>query len=234
MKIAAFTGALILVCSCTPADPAPAPVPFKQVGPYSIGVANNARESDRATLNEIIDATLRVITSEPFSRHLAAVQQKPLYLWPGGDTLPAQVVADIYTGRNASYQPVRTVARITRQWFSGAPITGLFAGSPTTARITLTTTELKRWRTGTPEGRSCAVNTLAHEITHTIPDSAGSADYLFADRGRQDVPNQALVSYVVGSVAQCTMLENEGALNGTFAACVEKWGTNVFRSTNCS
>jgi len=234
MKIAAFIGTVFLVAACTPEPETLAPSPIKQMGPYSIGVASNARDSDRATLNEIIDATLRVITSKPFAHHLAEVQQKPLYLSPGGDTLSASVVSAIYTGQNTSYQPVQTVARITRTWFSGAPITGLFAGSPTTARITLTTYELERWRTGTPNGRSCAVNTLAHEITHTIPKTAGSGYYLFADRGRKDEPKQALVSYVVGSVAQCTMLENEGALGGSFPACVEKWGTNGFNSGDCS
>jgi len=111
------------------------------------------------------------------------------------------------------------------------PFTTLFTPS-VSARITLTKWQLKRWRSGTPIGRSCAVNSMAHELTHTIWNSAEGSQ-VFVDRGHEDVPDRPMVSYVVGSVAQCTMLERTGDLSGPFSACVAKWGTTWHHTDDC-
>jgi hypothetical protein len=233
MKRFALLAACIAFASCaTLPETSSTPALLEDTSPFSITIANNLKAADRATLTEILNATIDVITSDRFAERFATIEQQQLWLSPGGETLPPREVLDLYLGGNDVMQSVPTVLTVTKKWFSGAPITGLFDGPPVVARIRLSTWELNRWRKGTPEGRSCAVNTVAHEITHTISDRGA---YVFADRGNSTATRQGqvLASYMVGNVAQCTMLESLGALSGDFAVCVKKWGTNVFLSGGC-
>ena len=238
MKVPALLAACATFASCAAPLPeaSPAPAPLANTSPFTITVSGRVRAADRATLTEIVNATVSVITSERFAAHLDSIQQRQLWLSPGGDTMSPREVRDIYLGRNDSMRPVPTVVTVTRRLFSDAPSTGWSSYSPARSTITLSTWEMKRWRQGSPDWRSCAVNTLAHEITHTISASAGRAEYVFTDQGRaaSTEAGEPLVSYTVGSVAQCTMLESLGELSGTFAACLEKWGTNHFYSGTCS
>jgi hypothetical protein len=230
--------ACVTLASCASSLPHTnsAPALLENTSPFALTIDDKLKAADRATLTEIVNATVQVITSDRFAERLAAIEQQQLWLSPGEDTLPPREVLEIYLGRHPSMRPVPTLVTVTQKLFSGAPITGLSASPPIRATIRLSTAELKRWRNGTPEGRSCAVNTVAHEITHTISERADRGWYVFADRGRAAATRaeQPLVSYVVGSVAQCTMLENENAMDGDFAACVQKWGTNIFNSGDCS
>jgi hypothetical protein len=238
MKIPALLAACVTFASC--ATPIPqtssAPALLENTSPFVLTIDDRVKAADRATLTEIVNATVQVITSDRFAERLAAIEQQQLWLSPGEDTLPPREVLEIYLGRHPSMRSVPTLVSVTKKWFSGAPITGLSASPPVRGTIRLSTAELKRWRKGTPQGRSCAVNTLAHELTHTISRSADRGVYLFTDRGRDAATQQGqpLVSYVVGSVAQCTMLEAHNALGGDFAACVRRWGTNLFYSGGCS
>jgi hypothetical protein len=204
--------------------------------PFDITISNQVTGPDRATLIEIINATLEVITGDTFADRLAAVDQQELWLSPSEGTMPPREVVNAFLGRRPSMGPLPTVADLSRGVFGPrTPVADLYGRPVSSAKITLTKWELRRWRSGTPEGRSCAVNSAAHEIAHTIWNSADGGEQMFVDGDRKIATrhNRPLVSYMVGTVAQCTMLEKQGALGGPFAACVEKWGTNGFNSYHC-
>jgi hypothetical protein len=201
--------------------------------PFQITVSNGVSTADRATLTQIINATLEVITSPRFAERLAGLGQQALWLDEDGETMHPRDVAQVYLGQHAVMGPRSSVVRMTKNPFKKSPSTGLTLNSPVTGTITLTKRSLRRWRNGTLVGRSCVVNTLAHEITHTVSQSAERGTYVFSDRGHEDHESAPFASYVVGSVAQCTMLERENAMTGSFAQCVEFWGTNFTNGTGC-
>ena len=205
--------------------------------PFTLTLANGGSQADRATLTEIFDATVQVVSSDRFAERLAGLGTPSLWLSATEGTLPPSQVLEIYLGRHDGMRQLPTTLRVKKGLFGlfgpRDAYTTLMVGSTVTARITLTKWQLSRWRSGTPEGRSCAVNTMAHELAHTIWDGTGEGNQVFTDRGHEDNPDRPMVSYVVGSVAQCTMLENQGALSGSFSACVEKWGTTWHHSGDC-
>jgi hypothetical protein len=202
---------------------------------FTIDIDHNESQADRATLTEIIGATLQVVSSDTFAKLLASVEQQNLWLNEDGSTMRAGEVAEVYLGRHPVMGPMPAVVRVYKGFlFAGKyPATGLTKYPPITATITLKKRELRRWRNATRTSRSCVVNTLAHELTHTVARSAQDGTYVFWDEGHGKHENEPFASYVVGSVAQCAMLERENAMEGSFAACVKYWGINFTNGTGC-
>jgi len=100
---------------------------------------------------------------------------------------------------------------------------------------------LAAWGRPDPVARSCAINVAAHEYAHTIvltPMGYGNA---FGDtKADQDaIPNRKasgtpVASYLIGSVAQCTWLAQQGRIGREdVAACVEVFGTAAFNWDRC-
>lgn len=157
-----------------------------------------------------------------------------LWLSPYGERMAPADVAEIYLGRHGGVRSVPTV--VTVDYDEDTPWQGFDRGTPLSATITLTPKVLERWRGGTAEKRSCAVNTLAHELGHTFTSDPSRGEWVFADGGKGKLPNLFyghLASYTIGSVAQCTMLQRHNALQGTFTACLRKWGTDRFNNGYC-
>jgi hypothetical protein len=80
-----------------------------------------------------------------------------------------------------------------------------------------------------PEGRACAINTFAHEWTHSIV--GGDNHAIFTDSGYQRY-DDAIVSYTVGAVAQCVYLQRWRS-QFDIDACVRAVGTHGFRACTC-
>lgn len=132
----------------------------------------------------------------------------------------------MYLGLNPSFKGVPA----TLVWGS-AEHTGPRPEHSDEAVIELSLPKLEQWRSSSVLQRSCAINTLAHELSHTIPQSQNAYVYQFTDRGRPwaSFMNRALASYTLGTVAQCTYLQIEGSPEGAdLRMCVEKWGTSKF------
>jgi len=93
-----------------------------------------------------------------------------------------------------------------------------------------------QWRARDPVVRSCALNTLAHEIAHTVSVSPFVFTPAFTDTsldaptipGRR--PGESPIgSYLIGSAAQCAWLAREGRIEeAELSACVDVFGTSGF------
>ncbi len=86
--------------------------------------------------------------------------------------------------------------------------------------------------------RSCAFNTLAHEISHTLSKQAGTnLQYIMdTESGRpQPAVGVPYASYLIGTVAQCTFLQNQGRIttDAQFKSCLQVFGTATFNSNSC-
>lgn len=99
-----------------------------------------------------------------------------------------------------------------------------------------------RWHGPSLERKSCAINTFSHELIHAFSASA-TITYLsnyFVDTITLNMPSKtedyATATYLVGTVAQCTWLQNAGAIaadNGAIKACAAKFGVSSFNSDEC-
>lgn len=100
----------------------------------------------------------------------------------------------------------------------------------------------ERWRSKSDERKSCAINTFTHELMHAFSNipTTGFHENYFVDTIDLNAPVQArgypLATYLAGTVAQCTWLQNEGAIKRSDEAlrsCVTKFGLNQFNSDAC-
>jgi hypothetical protein len=204
---------------------------------FSISIATDSTSAaHRVAAQELVDATLQVITSERFARNLAGLGKPYQRIWlsPFGETMSPAGIAQIYLGRHSTVRPVPIVIKIQEQDTPGQAFND---DSPSTSTIYLPPYVLnRRWRSNTLEQRSCAVNSLAHEIAHAFSQSPTDGVYIFADGGKGWFMSHfygPLASYTIGTVAQCTMLEQADELSDGFAACLRRWGTKEFRSGAC-
>lgn len=201
-----------------------------------ITVSDGIPADDRQAVHELVDATLQVITSDDFRDNLVRLDGTTDRLWlsPYGESMSSAGVAQVYRGEHTGVLPIPTVVSVDYQ--ADTPVQGFYYQPRFHSRIILTPGVLRRWRSISMEQRACAVNTLAHEISHTFSSSATTGEWVIADKGKGRWPSifyGALASYTIGSVAQCTMLlQHEPQYEG-LAACLERWGTDRFNSLSC-
>jgi len=85
--------------------------------------------------------------------------------------------------------------------------------------------------------RSCTYNSLAHEWTHTIGKDQQYHWALLVDTGVSTTSNVPILSYLFGSVVQCTWLQRQSAVGAQFddlLACVRRFGVDRFNSLHCT
>ena len=103
-------------------------------------------------------------------------------------------------------------------------------------RMAIGRVHLDRYVNGNQVERSCAINTMAHEITHTLTNMPGPPfTYLFTDNG--PAGSTAVATLLIGAAAQCTFLRNAGRIttDAQFTSCVAKFGTvQPFQSNSCN
>jgi hypothetical protein len=208
----------------------------------AIGGVANPRE--QAELQRWIDATTAVLRSPEFSanlRSLAGVYQSVFH--DGGRNQPRYVtindLAAMLEGRGAfRYVPVAVALSGGEGFFGG--LTGWTgfteADKSQSGSMTLYRGDLRRWRSNDRVEQSCAINTLAHEITHTIASDARLYIQAVTDFHRFDaVAGRPAASYLVGTVAQCTWLQQQGRVTPAgLRQCVTVFGTRHFNSGRCS
>ncbi len=239
MKRAVISFAGLLLASCGIRQPAVGPATYvEQNGsPFSVTPADGVPPEHRRALQELIDTTLAITSSKAFADHLDSLGRpyRGLWLSPWGDVLSPRQVEQIYTGRHRTVRPAPTI--IVAYDTSEGPSTDLSRAAPVKAIITLPDSVIARWRSPDVTRRSCAVNTLAHELTHTISKSDRTGDGVFEDGWGLAISRAVrrhVVSYTVGGVAQCTMLENHHQpLDGGFEGCLRRWGRSPFPALEC-
>jgi hypothetical protein len=85
--------------------------------------------------------------------------------------------------------------------------------------------------------KSCAINTLAHELSHLIVTDQKLILHALTDTGitPPSRPINAIASYLIGTTAQCTWLEKVNRLEPkNFPECVAIFGTLNFNSLRCN
>lgn len=112
-------------------------------------------------------------------------------------------------------------------------------GDGITASFTLGRGNLGNWRSSDSVTRSCAINTVAHEMSHLI--SSNPAAFSLETQPLKDVNaakrsgSDAIASYLVGTVAQCTWLQQQGYTPKVdLKSCVAVFGHRGFNGGRCN
>ena len=117
--------------------------------------------------------------------------------------------------------------------------TGLHANK-INGHIRLGRVHLARYNSNNLVEKSCAINTMAHEISHTLSERKNAFWMLILDSGSENRPPLGVIeaSYLIGSVAQCTYLQKENRiLESDLHACFKTFSNpdsgSRFRSQAC-
>jgi len=109
-----------------------------------------------------------------------------------------------------------------------------------TGEIELGRLHLARYQQGDIVEKSCALNTMTHEISHTLSDKADRFWMHILDTEDDATPPYGVfeASYFIGTIAQCTYLQAEGRISESgFEACLLTFSspgtTSRFRSRAC-
>jgi len=124
-------------------------------------------------------------------------------------------------------------------WYAGA---GKFGQLGIGAQINFGPRIFGQFESRDPVERSCAVNTMAHELSHTLSrypiifvplltDTRGSEVSTGRPMSRASVP---IATYLIGSTAQCTYLARNGRIAPSrVQSCVEVFGVAAFNDMRC-
>ena len=110
----------------------------------------------------------------------------------------------------------------------------------TTGQIKIGRLHLARFSQGDAVEKSCALNTLVHEISHTLSETPDIYWMHILDSQRGAVPPRGMfeASYFIGVIAQCTYLESLGRISPSeFNSCILTFSdpslSSRFRSSAC-
>jgi hypothetical protein len=238
MKLSAALGLVIIFLGACAGIPKPSLVAFpeQELRLQVLKPRLHASIRDEQELRDtqsLIDETCTVIQSAEFIQNLVQLDGllDKLWLSPFGETISTKEVAVAYLGIDPGHRPVPAKLR-----WGLSERTGPAEAAPDEAVIELSRSQLAQWRSDSVTYKSCAINTLAHELAHTVTRTPGQYLYLFTDRGRRwaTLMGRPLASYTLGAVAQCTYLQQKRVLEfRDLLQCIQHWGTNNFYSSEC-
>jgi hypothetical protein len=177
-----------------------------------------ATGTEQTVAQQIVSETLAVLDSAAFQTNFDHVGEN-LFLAPQGHSVSPDSLRQAYLG-GAERWPV------TIEWTGADEDTDV----DTTikdghATVVLGRGHLKRWTTQivglasgasivnpSQPGRACVVNSVAHELSHTLRDAKGRQ--LVTDAGFHFLWWRRLASYTVGGIAECTYRAEHGGLAG--------------------
>lgn len=177
----------------------------------AVGLQNLTPERRAMFLAALADVC-EILADPEFSRR---VQNEPEWL--------ADCLSNGMPGRGASGAEVVQALTPPRYGFSvvaGKPwgadaVTNLYHQG-----IAIRKQRFDAWASGVPARQAAMINTLAHEMTHLVPESPGSMRSLFKDEDhvasnaeadRHKCLNSKLVSYDVGRIVAEIWLERQAA-----------------------
>lgn len=179
--------------------------------------------ADAQEMQSLIDEATRVVLSDAFARNLASIDE-PIALHPFGPRVSSSTVLTLLLGRDPAYAYVPTQIRWTSS--GGNSNNGVVGGS----MINLTTQVRSNWRSDDPRTRSLAINSMAHELSHSLSHEPNLLKYVFTDKffsWHRLHRSEAIASYTIGTVAQCTWLaERETDL--ILEECYRRYGLRNF------
>ncbi|MDP1617296.1 hypothetical protein [Phenylobacterium sp.] len=192
----------------------------------------------QAQLLEVARTAYALLRTPEFAAVLkAAADDQPVYVSRDRGERSAEAVLADLTGRGR-YLPVRLVmmdpyAPGARGHYAAGGGVGYVSQD---GEIHLPPDVLADWASGDLVRQSCALNTLAHEIAHTISISPFVFTPAFTDTRigeraipRRDGGDSPVASYLIGSAAQCAWLQQQGRIVASeVRACVNVFGTRGF------
>lgn len=200
-------------------------------------------DAESKLLKSWIETTTSTLTSAKFERNLLRVADRYPQVWVSRarDAIPTiQLRNVLHTNDN----------RVPSLWWPETFV--VLRGDETTdfartgaktdiiGEIEIGRLHYKRYTDGNFVERSCAINTLAHEISHTLSDRADKFWMHILDTGPRDEapPNMYQASYLIGTVAQCTwLIEQERIGQDGFFDCLMTFSDPLldsrFRSRAC-
>lgn len=193
---------------------------------------------DRVRLQAWIDTAVRTLRSQRFAANMASLQASYPSIWLSS-AMPARSPSALQQLLTAPASPARYLS--TRLVFRQQPNKISVGSDPRaghrTAIMYIGRNHLNRSFDTNEVAKSCAINSLVHEITHTLSASATQFQYGITDTGSGTSGSGGLplASYFTGSVAQCTYLQERGIVPaGGLNACVANYGTRSFYSRRCT
>jgi len=206
----------------------------------SIDGTSGARE--RRDLAALVAESMRVLQTDRFRRNLLSLKAEypRIYLRTARDGTPVYgTVEDIWgiisaTAPRHRYvpAPVALVGGTYDEtamagWTGYHDEKGNALGSMTLGRA-----HIARWLSRDVVEKSCSINTVTHEISHTVVIGETGFAHALMD---EDLSPPVIGSYFVGTVAQCTWLQEQGRVSASdFAGCVRVFGYNRFDTRRCT
>jgi hypothetical protein len=222
--------------------------------PVYVTDVENAAE--REAFNRLVTEASATLRSERFHSNLRSLSNSypAVYVHflgsnaPGAERTSVTQTVDqlsaVVSGR-APYRFVRSPAYLVGTSSDDTARAGWTGTSEQLGSMTIGRSHLARWQSQDEVERSCAINTVAHEMTHLISNSPsifmGHITDSFAatltsvrSDGSPISPRHAVASYLIGTVAQCTWLQEKGYLPAVdLATCVQVFGDRGHNGLRC-
>lgn len=205
-------------------------LPDDEKAPLQFWVRKPDTERLTRVTRKLVKETRAVIASRPFQEFVASYQaaqgsSTTAVVLDGTNILRSYLGVDTTLPR---HNPIfRDIVVLPSSRWSVAST----SVQPDRARVFLRLPTIERAASVVIEEQACAVNTLAHEWTHTIPTDTGYGSQ-YTDNGHGGAA-QPLISYQLGSTAQCVYLKQQRYPELDLATCVQRVGTTAFNPSSC-
>lgn len=208
----------------------------------SVTIDGVANQRERTELQALMDSARTVLASKAFTDNLRSLGATTKVYRDGARNQPRLITIQELIemlGSRGGFRFVPTAAALSGSenlfggltgWIGATETDGTQAGS-----LTLYRGDMARWRSQDVVERSCALNTMAHELSHTISAEPKRFWQALLDYNRFDAPAATPASsYLIGTVAQCTWLQQKKRVTAKgFGQCVAVFGTRHFNNRRC-
>jgi hypothetical protein len=199
-------------------------------------VSPTSSEAEATDLQRWIGQTSAVLGSTEFARNIGLIVDANKDVSLGGSVAKQSVLEQLIRDDGSPYRYHRTAITLVGDQNDASAFTG-HVGEQSNGTFTIASRlgrrHLARFRSTDPVERSCAINTMAHEMSHTIVNHPTWSQYVLED-GTGVGGATPIASYVIGTVAQCTYLESLGRIpKAGLANCVAAFGKSEFFNNRC-
>lgn len=174
-------------------------------------------------MQSLVDEATRTILSDAFAHNLTSID-RPIALSPFGPRVNSSTLLTLLLGTDPAYTYVPTRLR----WVTSGGNSNNGAGVGSI--VNLTNHVRSNWQSDDPRVQSLAINSMAHELSHSLSHEPSQLDNVFTDKFFSLYflhRSKAIASYTVGTVAQCTWLA-EKVPDLVLMDCYRRYGLRNF------
>lgn len=212
----------------------------------SFYVLEAASHKEAASAQSLVSEAQRTLQSDRFRENLLSLSTEYTQIFAGTTEkgnpeasvlIDVPKLAEIISGTppyRYAYSPVKPRG----SWHHYVP-TDVQMVDGEIGELRLARGHLWNWQNPSHVTRSCAINTVAHEMTHLISNDVNAMNdwtQPLRDWGAGNLdPKPHVASYLAGAVAQCTWLQESGySPSVDLRKCVKVFGSRAFNSGRCS